>query len=95
MHSKQYFSESKIVISVFKAGEEVFKEHAKLIKTFGAAVVVMAFDEEGQATDEDKKVEVCVRAYKILINEIGFKPEDIIFDLNVLTIATGKNKWTL
>jgi 5-methyltetrahydrofolate--homocysteine methyltransferase len=72
-----------------KEGEEVFKEHARKILNFGAAVIVMAFDEEGQAVTFDRKIEICSRAYKISVNEIGFPPEDIIFDPNILTVGTG------
>ncbi len=72
-----------------KEGEEVFKQQAELIKTYGAAVVVMAFDEKGQAANKDDKVRICQRAYKILTEEVNFPPEDIIFDPNVLTVATG------
>ena len=72
-----------------KSGEEEFKERAKLIRRYGAAVVVMAFDELGQADSKDRKVEICTRAYNILTQEVGFPPEDIIFDPNILTIATG------
>ena len=72
-----------------KEGEDIFKEHAKIIKRFGAAVIVMLFDEKGQATSYKRKIEVAERAYKILVEEIGFKPQDIIIDPNVLTIATG------
>ncbi|BDI31354.1 methionine synthase [Capsulimonas corticalis] len=72
-----------------KEGEEKFKEQAKLVKRYGAAVVVMAFDEVGQADSEDRKVEICTRAYNILTQEVGFLPQDIIFDPNILTIATG------
>ncbi len=72
-----------------KDGEAVFKQRAEIIKRFGAAVVVMAFDERGQADTFERKIEVCQRAYNILVNEVGFPPEDIIFDPNVLTIATG------
>jgi 5-methyltetrahydrofolate--homocysteine methyltransferase len=71
-----------------KEGEEQFVEHAKKVLKYGAAVVVMAFDEVGQATDAKRKFEICKRAYDILI-KIGFRPEDIIFDPNILTIATG------
>src|SRR5206468_4533502 len=63
--------------------------HARLIKRYGAAVVVMAFDEVGQADTVARKVEICSRAYRILTEEIGFPPQDIIFDPNVLTVATG------
>jgi len=72
-----------------KAGEDEFKERAKLIRRYGAAVVVMAFDELGQADSKDRKVAICTRAYNILTKEVGFPPEDIIFDPNILTIATG------
>jgi 5-methyltetrahydrofolate--homocysteine methyltransferase len=72
-----------------KEGEEVFKAHAETVRRFGAAVVVMAFDEKGQATSPEHKVAISERAYRILTEEVGFPPEDIIFDPNVLTIATG------
>ncbi|PKM50305.1 MAG: methionine synthase [Firmicutes bacterium HGW-Firmicutes-7] len=72
-----------------KNGEEEFLKQAMYIKSFGAAVVVMAFDEQGQADSYERKVEVAHRAYNLLINEIQFPPEDIIFDVNVLAIATG------
>ncbi len=72
-----------------KEGVEVFKEQAKKILTYGAAVVVMAFDEKGQATNKKDKVRICQKAYNILTKEVGFPPEDIVFDPNVLTIATG------
>eukprot|EP00538_Stauroneis_constricta_P012612 CAMPEP_0119547530 /NCGR_PEP_ID=MMETSP1352-20130426/1633_1 /TAXON_ID=265584 /ORGANISM="Stauroneis constricta, Strain CCMP1120" /LENGTH=1423 /DNA_ID=CAMNT_0007592477 /DNA_START=1 /DNA_END=4272 /DNA_ORIENTATION=+ len=72
-----------------KVGEEQFIEHATLLRKHGAAVVVMAFDEEGQAATEDEKVRICKRSYDILINKVRFPPEDIIFDPNVLTIGTG------
>ena len=72
-----------------KVGEELFKQHATLLKKHGAAVVVMAFDEEGQAATESEKVRICKRSYDILVNEVGFPPEDIVFDPNVLTIGTG------
>jgi 5-methyltetrahydrofolate--homocysteine methyltransferase len=72
-----------------KEGEEVFKDHARRIRRYGAAVVVMAFDEQGQAATVDHKVAVCTRAYRILTEEVGFPPQDIIFDPNVLTVATG------
>ncbi len=72
-----------------KEGEEVFKRHAKTILKYGAAVVVMAFDEKGQAVDYQQKIRICERAYRILVDEIGFPPEDIIFDANILTVATG------
>ncbi|GMH96218.1 hypothetical protein TL16_g13285, partial [Triparma laevis f. inornata] len=72
-----------------KVGEELFKEHATLLKKHGAAAVVMAFDENGQAATESEKVRICQRSYKILVEEVKFPPEDIIFDPNVLTIGTG------
>lgn len=72
-----------------KEGEEKFIERAKQIRRLGAAVVVMAFDEEGQATTFERKIQVCKRAYDLLVNKVGFPPHDIIFDPNVLTIATG------
>ena len=72
-----------------KEGEEVFKEHAKKVLSYGAAVIVMAFDEQGQADTFKRRIEICSRAYKILTEEIGFLPQDIIFDPNILAIATG------
>jgi len=72
-----------------KEGEEAFLHHARLCRAYGAAVVVMAFDEAGQADTEDRKVEICARAYKLLTEEVGFPPEDIIFDPNVFAVATG------
>jgi len=72
-----------------KVGEELFIEQATLLRKHGAAVVVMAFDEEGQAATEDEKVRICKRSYDILVNKVHFPPEDIIFDPNVLTIGTG------
>ncbi len=72
-----------------KEGVETFKNHAKLALRYGAAVVVMAFDEKGQAATLDDKVRICERAYEILVNEVNFPPNDIIFDPNVLTLATG------
>ncbi|MFN3706073.1 MAG: methionine synthase, partial [Thermoflexales bacterium] len=72
-----------------KEGEAVFKERAEIIRRFNAGVVVMAFDERGQADTFERKIEVCERAYRILVDEVGFPPEDIIFDPNVLTVATG------
>jgi 5-methyltetrahydrofolate--homocysteine methyltransferase len=72
-----------------KEGEETFREHARYLKKFGAAVIVMAFDEEGQATTFERRTAVARRAYNILTKELGFPPEDIIFDPNILTIATG------
>jgi 5-methyltetrahydrofolate--homocysteine methyltransferase len=72
-----------------KEGEEKFRARAELVRRYGAAVVVMAFDEKGQADTFERKTEICSRAYRILVDEIGFPPEDIIFDPNVLTVATG------
>ena len=72
-----------------KEGEDAFRAQAREILRFGAAAVVMAFDEEGQADTEDRKVEICTRAYRILVDEIGFPPEDIIFDPNIFAVATG------
>ncbi|XP_067844814.1 methionine synthase isoform X2 [Heptranchias perlo] len=72
-----------------KEGEEDFLEKARIIKRFGAAVVIMAFDERGQATETQPKVEVCTRAYNLLVNNVKFNPNDIIFDPNILTIGTG------
>ena len=72
-----------------KEGERAFLEKAGEIKKFGAAVIVMAFDEDGQASDFDSRVRICSRAYKILVEKAGFDPEDIIFDPNVLTVGTG------
>src|SRR5438876_3661004 len=72
-----------------KEGEETFKRYARLVKRYGAAVVVMAFDEVGQADTLNRKVEICTRAYRILTQEIGLPPQDIIFDRNILTVATG------
>ncbi|MCQ2097915.1 MAG: homocysteine S-methyltransferase family protein [Fibrobacter sp.] len=72
-----------------KMGEEAFIEHAKTVKRLGAAVIVMLFDEEGQATNYDRRVAIASRAYKIITEQCGFDPSDIIFDPNVLTVATG------
>ena len=72
-----------------KEGEDTFLSHARELRRFGAAVVVMLFDEEGQATTFERRVEVCQRAYKLLTEEVGFPPSDIIFDPNVLAICTG------
>ncbi len=72
-----------------KEGEEKFLAHAKIVRNYGAAVVVMAFDETGQADSYERKVEICTRAYKILTEQAGFPPEDIIFDPNVFAVATG------
>lgn len=72
-----------------KEGPETFVEKAKILKSYGAAVVVMAFDEIGQATTYDRKIEICTRAYDLLTGEAGMRPSDIIFDCNILSIATG------
>lgn len=72
-----------------KEGEEKFLEYARTIHHYGAAVVVMAFDEKGQADSYERKIEICARAYKLLVEKVGFNPNDIIFDPNVLAIATG------
>jgi 5-methyltetrahydrofolate--homocysteine methyltransferase len=72
-----------------KEGEEVFRQRARLVRRYGAGVVVMAFDERGQADTVERKVEISKRAYRILTEEAGFPPEDILFDPNILTIATG------
>ena len=72
-----------------KEGVDAFKEQAQLIKKYGAAVIVMAFDEKGQADTYERKVEICTRAYKILTEEVKFDPEDIIFDPNIFAVATG------
>ncbi|TSD87856.1 methionine synthase [Mycobacterium sp. KBS0706] len=72
-----------------KEGEEAFLHHARLVRSYGAAVVVMAFDEAGQADTLQRKVEICTRAYKLLTEEAGFPPEDIVFDPNVFAVATG------
>jgi 5-methyltetrahydrofolate--homocysteine methyltransferase len=72
-----------------KEGEALFKERARKVMQYGAATVVMAFDEVGQADSLHRRIEICSRAYNILVNEVGFPPEDIIFDPNVLTVATG------
>jgi 5-methyltetrahydrofolate--homocysteine methyltransferase len=75
-----------------KEGEEQFLSQARTVRRYGAAVVVMAFDEKGQATDCDRKVAICKRAYKLLTEQAGFEPEDIIFDANILTIGTGMDE---
>ena len=72
-----------------KEGEADFLDKARYIKRFGAGVVVMAFDEVGQAETVERKVEICERAYRLLTEEAGFPPEDIIFDPNILAVATG------
>ena len=72
-----------------KEGEAEFISHAKTIKRYGAAVIVMAFDEEGQADNYERRLEICSRSYDILVNQVGFPSEDIIFDLNIFPVATG------
>lgn len=72
-----------------KEGEEKFKEQAREVLRYGAATIVMAFDEKGQADNLQRRIEICSRAYRILVEEVGFPPQDIIFDPNVLTVATG------
>ena len=72
-----------------KEGEEEFIRQATIVRRFGAAAVVMAFDEEGQADTKERKVEICHRAFKVLTEKVGFKPEDIIFDPNIFAVATG------
>uniref|UniRef100_A0A8C7HZN4 Methionine synthase n=1 Tax=Oncorhynchus kisutch TaxID=8019 RepID=A0A8C7HZN4_ONCKI len=72
-----------------KEGEEEFLQRATTVRRYGAAVVVMAFDEEGQATETERKVDICSRAYRLLVTQVGFDPNDIIFDPNILTIGTG------
>ncbi|RED44495.1 methionine synthase (B12-dependent) [Winogradskyella eximia] len=75
-----------------KEGETQFKHHAKLIKRYGAAVVVMAFDEDGQADTYNRRIEICQRSYHILVNELKFPPQDIIFDPNIFPVATGMDE---
>ncbi len=75
-----------------KEGESAFVHHAKLIKRYGAAVIVMAFDEVGQADNYERRIEISKRSYDILVNKVGFHPEDIIFDLNVFPVATGMDE---
>ena len=75
-----------------KMGEEEFLSHARVIRRLGAAVIAMCFDEEGQATDYERRVKICQRMYDLLVDKVGFDPQDIIFDPNVLTIATGMSE---
>ena len=75
-----------------KEGENEFIRHAKLIKRYGAAVVIMAFDEVGQADNYDRRIEIAKRSYDILVDQVNFKPEDIIFDLNIFPVATGMDE---
>uniref|UniRef100_A0A8C2DM78 Methionine synthase n=1 Tax=Cyprinus carpio TaxID=7962 RepID=A0A8C2DM78_CYPCA len=78
-----------------KEGEEDFLRRARQVRRYGAAVVVMAFDEDGQATETDQKVKICSRAYHLLISQVGFNPNDIIFDPNILTIGTGMEEHSM
>ncbi|MFT5754608.1 MAG: 5-methyltetrahydrofolate--homocysteine methyltransferase [Flavobacterium sp.] len=78
-----------------KEGEEVFVHHAKLIKKYGAAVIVMAFDENGQADNYERRIEICKRSYDILVEKVGFPAEDIIFDPNIFPVATGMDEHKL
>ena len=78
-----------------KEGEAEFIHHAKLVKRYGAAVVVMAFDEEGQADTLDRRISICKRSYEILVNTVGFPPQDIIFDPNIFPVATGMDEHRL
>ncbi len=84
-------SQGKCIVNSIslKEGEELFRERARKVMQYGAATVVMAFDEKGQADSLERRIEICRRAYRILTEKIGFPPEDIIFDPNVLTVATG------
>jgi 5-methyltetrahydrofolate--homocysteine methyltransferase len=83
--------QGKVIVNSIslKEGEEAFLERAKKIRQYGAAAIIMAFDEEGQATTYQRKIDVCKRAYDVLTQKINFPPEDIIFDANILTIGTG------
>ncbi|AMO20903.1 vitamin B12 dependent-methionine synthase activation domain-containing protein [Flavobacterium columnare] len=78
-----------------KEGKDTFVAHAKLIKRYGAAVIVMAFDEIGQADNYERRIEICQRSYDILVNEVKFPPQDIIFDLNIFPVATGMEEHRL
>ncbi|NHM08114.1 methionine synthase [Flavobacterium sp. CYK-4] len=78
-----------------KEGKEAFVHHAKLIKRYGAAVIVMAFDEQGQADTYERRIEICKRSYDILVNEVGFPAQDIIFDPNIFPVATGMEEHKL
>ena len=78
-----------------KEGEEQFIHHAKLVKRYGAAVIIMAFDEKGQADNYERRIEICKRSYDILVNEVGFPPQDIIFDPNIFPVATGMDEHKL
>ncbi len=86
----KYLQGKGIVNSIsLKEGEENFRKQARHIMRYGAAVVVMAFDENGQAATYEEKIRICERAYRILVDQVGFNPDDIIFDPNILTVATG------
>ncbi|HKR26067.1 MAG TPA: methionine synthase, partial [Acidobacteriaceae bacterium] len=86
----KYMQGKGIVNSIsLKEGEAKFREHAATVRRYGAAAVVMAFDENGQAATLEDKIRICERAYRILVDEVGFPPEDVIFDPNILTVATG------
>lgn len=78
-----------------KEGEEQFIHHAKLIKRYGAAAIIMAFDETGQADNYERRIEICQRSYDILVTKVGFPPQDIIFDLNIFPVATGMEEHRL
>jgi 5-methyltetrahydrofolate--homocysteine methyltransferase len=78
-----------------KEGEEVFIHHAKLIKKYGAAVIVMAFDEDGQADTYERRIEICKRSYDVLVDKVGFPAQDIIFDPNIFPVATGMDEHKL
>ena len=78
-----------------KEGEDTFREHARKVKKYGAATVVMAFDEKGQADTYQRRIDICKRAYDILVNEVGFPPQDIIFDPNIFPVATGMEEHKL
>jgi 5-methyltetrahydrofolate--homocysteine methyltransferase len=78
-----------------KEGEEQFIHHAKLVKRYGAAVIIMAFDEKGQADNYERRIEICKRSYEILVNEVGFPAQDIIFDPNIFPVATGMDEHKL
>ncbi len=78
-----------------KEGKEVFMHHAKLVKRYGAAVIVMAFDEDGQADTYERRIEICKKSYDILVNEVGFPAQDIIFDPNIFPVATGMDEHKL
>jgi len=75
-----------------KEGEDLFREYAEKIKLYGAAVVVMAFDEDGQADSYQRRIQICKRSYDILVDEVKFKPQDIIFDPNIFPVATGMDE---